>query len=167
MSHSIKICCLALLLTTLSSCGFTLRGSNDAMVNDLSVTLNSERANDATTVQVKQALEQLGLTVMSQGAADYTLALSSERFNARPSSVNGRARAAQYELTLAIDYSLQDANALLIPQESIAASRTYFEDLANISGSSEEQELLRQEMRAELVDRLIRRVVASANSTSP
>ncbi|MDX1492000.1 MAG: LPS assembly lipoprotein LptE [Pseudohongiellaceae bacterium] len=167
MSTTIRLFFLSLLAVSLSGCGFSLRGSTSAMDETVSVYLNAQNPSDATAVSIRQALENSGVSVVQSDSADYTLALSAEQFSARPTTVNGRARAAQYELVLAIEFSLQQADTLLIPEETLAANRSYFEDLANISGSNEEQILLRTEMRTELVDKVIRRVATAAENASP
>jgi outer membrane lipopolysaccharide assembly protein LptE/RlpB len=89
------------------------------------------------------------------------LSIASEQLERRPVSVNARARAAQYELTLVSVVSLSVGNTLLLDSEDISESSEYFEEIENLAGTQDETLLLTQEMRSRLVQQIIRRVSAA------
>ena len=69
-----------------------------------------------------------------------------------------QARAAQITLQLAVRVNLTDGETALIDMETLNVERTYYQDLRNIAGNREEAELLREEMRRDLVAQLMRRL---------
>lgn len=166
MSTKTRTLSMLALLISLTSCGFSLRGSTTSLDDSISVFIEAINPNAALVQQIGSALQNAGVQISTDMNSNYTLHIGEEQYISRPATVNGRARAVQYDLQLALEYSLERQDTLLIPTETIAASRTHFEDITNISGSSEELTMLREEMRTELVDRLLRRVAASANNTT-
>lgn len=157
--------CLALLL---AGCGFTLRGTEQATLPITSVLLRSEQQNSPFMQQLRSALAAANVsTSTGTEQATYVLSVGEEQANTRTASVNSRARAAQYDLQLTVVVQLDSAGQTLFGPETLAIQRSYYEDIANIAGSNEEMELLRTEMRQELVDQLLRRLRAAAASNSP
>ena len=89
-----------------------------------------------------------------------TLILGPEVRANRPVSINPRARAAQYEVRLSVTMALtQDGNVLIAPQ-TLVVERNYFEDIENLAGNREEVEIILDEMRRDLVNRVMRRLAA-------
>lgn len=153
---------LALLL---SSCGFSLRSSEQMTLPAVSMQLQSVQSNSAFEQEARLALQKAGVQVVA-GETDFVLHIGEEQINTRTVSVNGRARAAQYEVQLAIEVGLAQGEAVLFGPEVLATERTYFEDIANIAGSNEEMELLLTEMRQALVDQLLRRLRAASDAAN-
>lgn len=166
MSTKTRTLSILVLILSLTSCGFSLRGSTTSLDDSISVFIEASSPNEQLVQQIGSALQNAGVQISTDMSSNYTLHIGEEQYISRPATVNGRARAVQYDLQLAFEYSLARQDTLLIPSETIAANRTHFEDIANISGSSEELTMLREEMRTELVERLLRRVAASANNTT-
>lgn len=154
----VLILSLALLV---SSCGFTLRNNEQTTLPAVRMRIESTQSNSAFEQESRKALEDAGVQII-QGDADYILSIGEELINRRTLSMNGRARAAQYEVQLAIEVSLSQSDKFLLGPETLTTERTYFEDTANISGSTEEMELLLTEMRQTLVDQLLRRLQAAS-----
>jgi LPS-assembly lipoprotein len=72
-------------------------------------------------------------------------------------SLTAQARAAEMELTLSVDYVLQQGGAL--PMEGTASvSQQMLNDPRNVVGKTEEMRLLREEMRRDLAAQIVRRV---------
>lgn len=160
-----RLLILSALLLSLTSCGFSLRSSTSALDSSLSVNIVADNPASELVEQLEASLVAAGVSITGN-SAQYSLRLSDEDFNTRPVTVNGRARAAQYEVQLTVEFSLAQQDLVLISQETIVSTRTHFEDIANISGSNEELALLRHEMRQELVDRLMRRLAANSDNSA-
>ncbi|OGT71839.1 MAG: hypothetical protein A3H44_06775 [Gammaproteobacteria bacterium RIFCSPLOWO2_02_FULL_57_10] len=158
------ILCLSLILV---GCGFTLRGTEQASLPITTVQLVSAQQNSAFMQQLRDALAAADVSTSAENEqASYVLSVGEEQASTRTASVNSRARAAQYDLQLTIVVQLDRAGTTLFGPEALAVQRSYYEDIANIAGSNEEMELVRTEMRQELVDQLLRRLRAAANDTS-
>ena len=159
-TRTATILLIALILT---SCGFALRGTTNAPISNDTVYVQSAQANSPLTQALTAALVQAQLRLVdSERSANYVLQLSAETFDSRTSTVNGRARAAQYNLQLGTQVSLSQRGAQLLSDEALSVERSYFEDSANIAGSTQEIEVLQEEMRRELVEQIMSRLRAAA-----
>ena len=161
MNIILRYASLAGLALLLSACGFALRGTQQAAVAIDTAVLRGDVSSELTG-QLRETLQSMGVTTVIAQTADYVLTVGPERLNSRTLSVGGRAQAAQYELQMAVEVSLQRGETLLMGPEVISVTRSYFEDTANIAGSNAERELLQTEMRRELVDIVVRRLAAAA-----
>ena len=153
-------------LLLLAGCGYSLRGSAPLSVDLSRLVVQYPNAADPLATDLVSALKAAGVEIIdsrSAGANDDVLVLSiaSKQLERRPVSVNARARAAQYELTLVSVISLSVGNTLLLDAEDISESSEYFEEIENLAGTQDETLLLTQEMRSRLVQQIIRRVSAA------
>jgi LPS-assembly lipoprotein len=83
--------------------------------------------------------------------------LREEQFTQRNVSLTAQARAAEMELTLSVDFLLQQEE--ILPLEGTATvSRQMLNDPRNVVGKTEEMRLLREEMRRDLAAQIVRRV---------
>ena len=142
------------MLTMLLGCGFQLRSW------DLSAAFASASvvAADGGTVDeaLVRALGYSGVEVLDKGG-DVVLRLADEREERRSAAVTAAGRAAEVELALEVRFSVQDADGQeLAPERSLRVARVQRIDVDNIVGSSEEEALLREEMRQELASRMVR-----------
>jgi LPS-assembly lipoprotein len=159
---------LLLAVMTLSSCGYSLRGSDVISSRYTSLGLNLQQRNGEFAQQLQRALEGADVVIVDastpQGEADLpVLSVSAETVDVRPVTVTARARAAQYEMRLGVIVSLTEGGQRLIDAEELSIQRVYFEDPDNITGTLAEAELIQTEMRRELVNQLLRRIEAAGN----
>ena len=92
-----------------------------------------------------------------------TLALQPEQFTQRNVSLTARARAAELELTLFVDFTLSQPE--LDPIDARATvTRQMLNDPRNVVGKTEEMRLLREEMRRGLADQITRRISRSLSN---
>ncbi|MDP1930143.1 MAG: LPS assembly lipoprotein LptE [Gammaproteobacteria bacterium] len=151
----------------LAGCGFALRGSEQTAMPITTVELRAMQQNSPFMQQLRDALANADVsTSPAGGSATYILSVGEEQTSTRTASVNSRARAAQYDLQLAVSVQLDGAGITVFGPETLSVQRSYYEDIANIAGSNEEMELLRTEMRRELVEQLLRRLRVAANSAT-
>ncbi|MEL0167758.1 MAG: LPS assembly lipoprotein LptE [Pseudomonadaceae bacterium] len=150
--------CAVLGATLLASgCGFHLRGTgvDSVELNQLDVTATNRYGR--TYQQVLDALEVDGVQVTPTAA--YQLQLLSERQHRRAVSYTNSSTPAEYELTSDLTFQIADRQGRpLIGPETLAARRIYVNDKDNIIGTSEEEELLRREMRQDLTRQLLFRL---------
>lgn len=150
------------LLAMLAGCGFALRGSlpQNAEMPQISV-LGAD--NDELRSAVIAALSAAGAELMDTptNSDALVLTLAPEQLARRAVSVNSRARAAQYELTLGTELSLQRGDTLLLNAQAASVQSEYFEEIENLTGTQDEIRLLTEEMRSRLVQQIIRRVSAA------
>lgn len=153
------------LLFVLSSCGFSLRGTDVLSSNFSDMQFFSDQPSSQFSRLLRRNLEnadvELSIVGLDEAAADIPLlGIANEQLVTRPVTINPRARAAQIELRLSVDIGLMLGEQVLIAPETLFVERTYFQDIENISGNQEEAEIISAEMRRELINQLMRRLAA-------
>ena len=102
--------CFSAILTCLAGCGFQLKGSDaassSAKLEGMTLQLISSQPRSELTREVSRALIATGLVLLEEGNAMLTLVLQSEQFTQRNVSLTAQARAAELELTLIADFTL-------------------------------------------------------------
>ena len=153
--------CVSTILMCLAGCGFQLKGSDaassSAKLEDMTLQLISSQPRSELTREVSRALSATGLMLLEEGDAMLTLVLQPEQFMRRNVSLTAQTRAAELELTLSADFTLnrQASN----PTDARATvTRQMLNDPRNVVGKTEEIRLLREEMRRDLADQIARRI---------
>ncbi len=154
-------------LLLLSACGFQLKGnvagSSSAKLDGMTIRLISSEPRSELTQEISRTLNAIGLILLEESDATLTLALQPEQFTQRNVSLTARARAAELELMLSVDFTLSQPE--LDPIDARATvTRQMLNDPQNIVGKTEEMRLLREEMRRSLADQIARRISRSLSN---
>ena len=162
---SLRTLVVSTLLLVLSSCGFSLRGSDVLSTNFTELQFYSEQPNSDLARLLRRSLgsAQVNVSLVNLGEEDSNvvlLGIANESLVSRPVTINPRARAAQIELRLSVDMALLLDEQTLLEPETLFVERTYFQDVENISGNQEEAEIISAEMRRELINQMMRRLAA-------
>lgn len=155
LKRSITVLGLAFLMT---ACGFHLRGTGTTQMalNELNFT-----ARDALSPLGKMVKESLvNNKVQVSSSAPFTLYVGSEETTQRTASFTAGTRSAEYTLTTAVSYELRSGKLPTLLQDRIEVQRTYAHNQNNVTGSGQEESLLREEMRRDLVMQLMMRLQA-------
>ena len=159
--------CLSALLMCLAGCGFQLKGSDAASssvkLEGMTLQLISSQHRSELTREVSRALSATGLMLLEEGDAMLTLVLQPEQFMRRNVSLTAQTRAAELELTLSADFTLNQQASNPIDARA-TVTRQMLNDPRNVVGKTEEIRLLRGEMRRDLADQIARRVSHSLGS---
>lgn len=148
----------------LSACGFHLRGSGayqlPASLSTLRVVVaGSEAAHDPLKLAMEAALRaQAGVTV-SEAVDTPMLVLSGERTDSQVASVSTAGKAAEYRLRYALDFEVRDAKGgALLARQSVQLLRDYTFDPLNVIAKEREERELREVMRQDAVQQVLRRL---------
>lgn len=157
--------CLGLMIAALSSCGFALRGSEQAALSFDRLAIIQPTGFYPLAESLAEALRANGVAVPDAGSnpatdTGYALALSAETLEQRTITINTRAGAGQYELILSVEASLYQNGVLIGGPETITTRGTFYEDTANISGSNSGRELALEDMRRAMADQMLRQLQA-------
>lgn len=156
------LCTLALLLAALVGCGFQLRGGEGgSSLPDAwqAMHLSTPSPNSELSRVVRTRFTASGIRWLPADEAAYVLALGNERFTQRNLSINAQARAAEFGLTLRARFALRDSDGkLLLPPEDAIITKQMENDPRNVVGKAEEIRILRDEMRTELAQQIMRRI---------
>lgn len=138
-----------------AGCGFQLR-SWDFSDSDLSVRVQADPLS-RMAAPLRDALRQAGaLASPSADDADLVVQIVNESRNRRVASLTAGARAAEFELTLGVQFGIRAGERSLINPAWIRASRTFRIDRDNLAGSSEEEALIEQELKSALSQQILR-----------
>jgi LPS-assembly lipoprotein len=150
----------------LTSCGFHLRGTAEQELRIPALHLTAENLYGELIYALERTLSSSGTQLVdSRDLAPWTLSILSERLSRRVAATTRGISVAKYELILEVRFSLTARDGtLLTPPTSLSTQRTYEYDSSNLVGSDAEEELLRQEMRREIAESIIRRMGTTINS---
>lgn len=140
----------------LSACGFQLRGTvtEDIPLQELRLSVQDEYG------QLQRALRE---TLVNHGvrvtdSARYHLQLH-EADRRRSLGSASRGGPVERELRSELTYQISNnAGQVLLGPETLSAQRAYGADRNNVTGNTEEEQLLRNEMRQELIRQLVLRL---------
>lgn len=149
---------MALMTTALllSACGFHLRGQY-AMPNHLqALTLTVPAAHGALKSELELALERVNVSTVG---GDTELEVVREVLTKQTTTVDSRAKAAEYTLIYSVDYRthLKTAKAPGKTQ-SLILRRGYQYDSTSVVGKSTEEENLVRELRQDVARQIVRQL---------
>ena len=147
------------LIILLSGCGFQLRGTVDIPEEWLAMHLVTSSPNGELARGVRTSFANNGVQWMEAADANYLLHLGDEKFEQRNLSIGANARAAEFELTLRTTLRvLNDRGEEVLPRSDVLVHKIMTHNPSNVTGKVEESNLLRREMRQELVQQLMRNI---------
>ena len=156
-----------LLSLMLAGCGYSLRGNDSGAIGLETIGISVSDASEPLVAELQALLEGAGIGVRfldsraERGDSLIVLTLTPEQLTRRPVSVNARARAAQYELSLQTTVSVTRSGEAFLAPTLVSVQSEYFEEIENLAGTQDEIELLTQEMRRALVQQIVSRFGAA------
>ena len=156
-----KLACLLAAFSCLIGCGFQLKGTGSSGqsigLQGLELRLVSVQPQSDLTREVSRELSTAGAVLTAATGSALQLTLQAEQFSQRNVSLTAQARAAELELTLSVNFVLEQTEQ--DPTDARATvSRQMLNDPRNIVGKTEELRLLREEMRRDLAAQIVRRI---------
>ncbi|MBC3347450.1 MULTISPECIES: LPS assembly lipoprotein LptE [Pseudomonas] len=144
------------LAVLLSACGFQLRGTGTTELAITELDLSARDAYGETVKMLRDTLENSGVKIYN--GAPYKLVLTSEQQSQRSLSYAGAGRSAEYELNNVLSYEIRGQNNLVLLDDKLQVQKVYLHDGNNITGSDQESSEARDEMRRDLVQRMMLRL---------
>ena len=151
---------VALLLLT--GCGFQLRSWD--LASGYRIAHIESDVDSSIERDLRGAFESAGLAVVEEGEADLYLTIEREDFEQRSGMYTGDGRVAGYQLRLRVAYQANNANGKsLVSSRTLLEERSFPLNRANVVGSDAEKRLLMQEMRDDIVERIVRTLALAAD----
>ncbi|WP_460120576.1 LPS-assembly lipoprotein LptE [Pseudomonas sp. S2_C03] len=144
------------LAVLLSACGFQLRGTGTTELTIKELDVSARNAYGETVTQLRQVLESSGVKVST--GAPYKLILTDEQDSQRILSYAGAGRTGEYQVTKVLSYDIRDHGNLPLLSDKLEVQKVFIHDGNNLVGSDQEANDARQEMRRELVQRMMLRL---------
>ncbi|MBM4204558.1 MAG: hypothetical protein FJ194_10480 [Gammaproteobacteria bacterium] len=160
MRNGLRLGILLSSVMVAAGCGFKLRGYGvETAFSDFFVVASSSSIFQA---DLRQVLRTAGAAESaSRSDADVVIEILDERNQQRAASTTGNARVAEYELEVGALIGIQDGNGtVLAAPQWVNRIRVYRIDRDNLTGNSQEQTLVERELRADVVQAVLRTVNA-------
>ncbi|HEX4870611.1 MAG TPA: LPS assembly lipoprotein LptE [Moraxellaceae bacterium] len=152
----LRLALLLPLLLALAACGFQLRGSYRVPAFLTAVDLKLPAGTRPLGTELRLALERKGI---GADGGDVQLEVVSERLNRQASSVDSRARAAEYILVYTVDFRINSSDGRAVgPLETLILRRSYQYSTQNVVGKNTEEETLVRELRADAAQQIVRQL---------
>lgn len=166
MGYLVRIFLCMIVLSLVAGCGFHLRGTQGAGLSLERIHVSGANAYGEFVQELKGSLRRADTAVVEEPAdAPISLRVLGEKTTRRAVATTRDITVSEYELRMAVEFELLGkGNEPLIEPMELIAERIYVFDRSSLVGSSEEEELLKEEMRRDLVRQMIQRVNAVAGS---
>ena len=150
-------------ITSLTACGFHLRGSYNvpSTIKHLELKINNA---SALYLPLRDSLQQAGIQL---DASDYTLEILEDSLNKQTTNTDSRAKAAEYTLYYAVSYQIKNNdNKTVSPERKLLLRRNYQYDTTTIVGKTAEEETLIHELYQDAAQQILRQL-SSFQPTQP
>lgn len=153
MRHLLIISLIALT----SACGFHLRGQLP-MSESANVIFIDAEESEFKRLLTDQLVGNGAKLVADSSAAKVSLKIRDLRLERLASTLDARGKANSYSLRFAVSYAVFDADNKSLQSNILSESRDYTFDAAQILQQEREEKDLTEDMRKELVVRLVRQL---------
>ena len=165
MNALLKFVGIAAIVSTISSCGFHLRGAPSLPDNINTIVIESARAHAPLARALDNRLNIYGLKSQERGSSapseNISIYLLPEKLDRQLLSVYPSGQVAEYDLIYVVRYRVSFPNKEpLMAQFEVV--RDYQDDPDQVLAKSRELDLMLDEMRAEAADIIIRRLSGQA-----
>ncbi len=149
-----------ILAVTISACGWQLRGAPKNFPPGSKLYITTENPRSDLSESITRLLQTSGLPLAEDATeADFVLTVHKEIEQKRTVSVDAKGRASEYELITSAEYSVRDRNGkYLLTNAQADVYRILQWDEDEVASKGEEERLQREEMRRELISRIIDRL---------
>jgi LPS-assembly lipoprotein len=140
------------------ACGWHPRGALQLPPELQQLRVVSASGNNEFDKQLYRALRQAGIQI-DTGARGYTLQIGPEQERIRNVALDRSARSAEQEVRFFIDYYLSDPDgAIVFGPRQLNASRIYAYDPNQVIAKEDEERIIYQELRDNMVGQLMRQI---------
>lgn len=140
----------------LASCGFHLRGQYAMPAHLQALTLTVPAAHGLLKAEIELALERVNV---SSVGGDTELEIVREVLTKQTTTVDSRAKAAEYTLIYSVDYRTHLKSAQVPGKtQSLILRRGYQYDSTSVVGKSTEEENLVRELRQDVARQIVRQL---------
>jgi LPS-assembly lipoprotein len=148
------------LCALLGACGFHLRDEVKLPASLATVSVVSADTFSPLLRDLRDALKRAGATTLAEprdGTASVRLLV--DQLTTEVLTTSGRARVTEYIIRYKVDLEVVDgAGVVLLPRATIELTRDFSFDETQALGAAAEDELLRKELRREMVVQLLSRI---------
>jgi LPS-assembly lipoprotein len=151
---------LAALTLLLAACGFGLREARPLAEALSSVSIDAVNPDSLLVAELERELEAAGTTLRPPGASGAAqLRIPTDSAERRVVSLDQRAKVGEYEIAYRVVYEVLAADGkVLVPPTTLQLARAYAFDEQQAIGAAHEEDMIRSELRRELVRMIMERL---------
>ena len=159
MLKRITLLTLALIL---SGCGFHLRDQSDLPPELTKLYVGTKLNDPFLTNGIQQALLKSKVTLADNlTAAPYSIEILQSQLSRQFINLSSNAQTRSYELTLRVQYQLQDhSGKALLPPQTVVSQRPWLYNFNQVQGSASEGDTIIQEMYPDIGKQIVERLEA-------
>ena len=160
MTIDLKNLYLSCSLVMITACGWQLKDSQPMSHRLDQIHLVSEEPNGQLLSELTRALEAYGIKAVSSNSnPDLSVVITDYRRIRRTSSMNTDARVAEYQLNEEVDFMVIDRSSnITLKPSTVAVERVYEFLETDVLASSNEERMVKHDMRLEIVRKIINRL---------
>jgi LPS-assembly lipoprotein len=144
-----------------AACGFHLQGHTPLPAAVKTPYLETQDRQSAFVASLRHALLSNGAQLANaRDQSSAVVQIIKENYKKRVLSVSATNQPNEYEITYTITFAVTAGDKELLPQQDIAATRTYSFDERLLLAKGHEEDLLRADMARDLADRVMRRLAS-------
>ena len=152
---------LILGLCSLVACGFQLRGMQYELEIE-EVYLSGSNTRSELLEEITENFRDRGIAISASNESVPSLHIVSEDIHRRPIATGADISVSEYELRMEVVFQIMsDEGKVLIPPSTLFLERIYSFDRSSLVGSSEEENIVVQEMRRDLANQLLLRLYSA------
>lgn len=162
-----QIALVAATALALSACGFHLRREAQLPANLQRLHIEIADASSALARGLEKALPRSGVVLVDDASGAALLKIAANTLSTDVLTVGGNARATEYALRYHVEFEVRDAGgSVVIAPQTIELSRDFTFDASQSLGVAAQIDLLSKELQQDMVQAILRRIEARANSAS-
>ncbi len=158
---------VACLISSISACGWRLRGTSTMELSLPPVVLQFQSATGALQRDLRNALDSSGVDLVAESPDAIKLLVKNDKQSRRVLSVGSAGKVNEYDLKYELAFAIYNQNGELLVEDVITQQRDYEFDETQVLAKGEEERQLYDFMRRTAVQTLMRRlqstVVNNAN----
>lgn len=151
---------VALLMTALAGgCGWQLRGAELIPEGLDSLHISARDPHSPLVTELTRTLRAADVKVPTNASeSPYALMILAERRGVRTATVNANARVSEQELREEVEFLILNRDGdTLLPRATVVVERVFEYDENNVLATQDEEQLIRAEMRRDLVNQILNR----------
>lgn len=168
MRHPIIIAVLAMAVLVTAGCGYNLRGTTSVPKELQTLILDSPDPYGPLTRTVRSQLRQSGVTIAEDVARQDipSLRLSGENSSQDTVSIFQNGTTAEYQMVMSTSAQVMIPGRGIYPI-SAKVFRSFFDNPLTALAKDAEQDMIRQEMREQLAQQLVRKLIVVQATEKP
>jgi LPS-assembly lipoprotein len=156
--RSLAYSILILGLCSLAACGYQLRGMQGYEIDIEKVYLSGSNTRSELLEEITENLRNRGIEISLSKESVPSLHILSENIHRRPVATSADISVSEYELRMEIVFQIMsDEGKSLILPSTLFVERIYSFDRSSLVGSSEEENIVVEEMRRDIANQLLLR----------